>query len=125
MVIQSNRNKKGGFCGLRQREYQLIEVAADAAAAAEESVETVADGDSGELLRGYIGYAELGQESGFEGGIGEVEEAGDGEAKDGIADELKALIRAVASIGGVGEGLLQQRGITEGVIKEALDLRHR
>lgn len=74
----------------------------------------MADGDARELLGGDVGGAERGERAWAEGGVGEVEEVGEGEAERGVPDELEPLVGGGAG----GEGLVRERLLQEGAVAE-------
>ena len=87
---------------------------------ADETVESVVDGDAGELLGADIGGAEEGELALVEVRVRQEHEIRDGEAQCGVSEELEPLIRRRISVGRVSESLLQEPSVFEFVFEKLL-----
>ena len=77
----------------------------------------MAHGDARQLLGGDVGGPERGERTRADGGVGEVEEVGEGEAERRVPDELEPL---VGGRGAPGEGLVGERLLEQGALVELL-----
>lgn len=74
----------------------------------------MAHGDARKLLGRDVGSPERGELARAEGGVGPVQEVGEGEVERRVAEELEPLVRG----GAAGEGLMGERQLKQGAVVE-------